>query len=233
MIAAAAFLLLTYLLAAVPVGLALTTALADGPDLRLAGSGNLGATNVGRLYGWRLGSTAMAYDVAKGLVPVTVAGWTWPEAGTAWMGLVALTAFLGHCYPVYLGFFGGKGVATGAGGMLAIAPVPTGLALGGWLVLLAVSRRSSVASLGATIVLVAGMAWHQPEALPVGILLALGVAVRHVPNLQRLLVGREEAVVRSARWGKGETGLPDLEAVLGSGPAGVGTRAAPRWRSPT
>jgi glycerol-3-phosphate acyltransferase PlsY len=230
-IPAVAFLLLTYLAASVPFGLLLTTLYGGSDrDLRVEGSGNIGATNVARLHGWRLGLVVLAYDVAKGLLPVEIARLTWPAAPLVGLATVAAVAFLGHCYPAYLGFRGGKGVATGAGAMLAIAPWATVVAAAGWVALLLVTRRSSLASLGATFVLVVALGVLQPGALPFGVLLALGVLWSHLPNLGRLVEGREAAVLAPARKGR-ETEVT-ADVVLAAGPAGVGTSPPPLWKHP-
>src|SRR5690606_36079791 len=126
---------------AVPVGVVVTTLFGGDEDVRREGSGNIGATNVARVHGWRLAVPVMILDVGKGLVPVLVAGWAWPGllpgVELAWLTAVGLVAFLGHCYPIYLAFHGGKGVATGAGAILAIAPLPTLVAVATWGVVLA------------------------------------------------------------------------------------------------
>lgn len=230
MVTALGYLVLTYLAASVPFGLLLTTLYGSDRDLRVEGSGNIGATNVARVHGWRLGLVVLAYDVAKGLLPVELARVVWPDASLVSLAAVAGVAFLGHCYPPYLGFRGGKGVATGAGAMLAIAPMPTLVAAACWVVLLVVGRRSSVASLGATVALVIAMGSLQPDALPFGVLLGLGVVWSHLPNLGRLVEGREAAVLAPARKGRATeiTG----EVALAAGPAGIGAVAPPLWKTP-
>lgn len=213
------FLAWTYAFAAVPFGLVLGTLFGEDVDLRVAGSGNIGATNVVRVHGWRLGAVALGLDVLKGLLPVLIARWAWPEAGVTWLGVVSLTAFLAHVYPIYLAFHGGKGVATGAGAMLGVAPGPTSVAVASWVLVLAVSGRSSVASLAATLVLVAAVSVWRPDVALVVLLLAAGIVQSHLPNLRRLVAGDEGAVVQPVRWGRPRR-APDPADLLEAPPAG-------------
>lgn len=230
MVAALLLVGLTYLAASVPFGLVLTTLAGGDVDVRGAGSGNIGTTNVARLYGWRVALFVLALDVLKGAVPVLYAMALRPGAGLWWPALVGGVAFLGHCFPVYLGFRGGKGVATGGGAMLALATRPTLLAIVVWGVTLVLVRRGSVASLAATASLVLAVIVWQPEALPAAVLLASGVALTHVSNLRRLASGQEEAVVSGVRWGREAVPTRDhVAAMLEQGPAGAGSRPA-AWR---
>lgn len=230
MIPALAFLFLTYVVAAVPFGLVLTTLYGGDADIREAGSGNIGATNVVRVYGWGLAAPVLALDVGKGLVPVLLAHLAFPELGTWWLGLTALVAFLGHCYPVYLAFHGGKGVATGAGAMLGVAPAPTAGAAVVWVGVLLLTGRSSLASLTATASLVGLALLLQPDAVGVAVVLALGILQSHVGNIRRLVAGDEKAILRPVRWGRGaRQEAPDPAEVLALGPAG--TLAPEPWRA--
>ncbi len=113
--------LAAYLIGAIPTGVILTR-LTGGEDIRNAGSGNIGATNVYRVAGRKLGVITLIGDCLKGAVPTLLAQQTFnlPATGVA---LVALAAFIGHCYPVYLGFKGGKGVATALGIFLVLSPL--------------------------------------------------------------------------------------------------------------
>jgi glycerol-3-phosphate acyltransferase PlsY len=226
-----AWFVLTHLVAAIPFGLVLTTLYGGDDDIRSAGSGNIGATNVARVYGWRLALASLLLDVAKGFFPVLGALWFWPDAGLWWPGAVAANAFLAHCYSVYLEFRGGKGVATGAGGMLAIAPLPTGLAVLVWGVVLAITGRSSVGALTASMALVGICFWLQPEAVPVVVLLAVGIGITHLSNIRRLMSGEEAQIVRPVRWGRASAAVPDTADLVEQGPSGkpVGTSI---WREP-
>ncbi|MEZ4321294.1 MAG: glycerol-3-phosphate 1-O-acyltransferase PlsY [Myxococcota bacterium] len=216
-----AWFVLTYLIAAIPFGLVLTTLYGGDSDIRGSGSGNIGATNVARVYGWRLAVPALLLDIAKGFFPVLGASLLWPELGLWWPAFIAFAAFLAHCFSVYLEFRGGKGVATGAGGMLALAPVPTLLAVGVWLVVLAITGKSSVGALLAAASLIGFAGWLDPQTLPVVVLLALGIGFTHVSNIRRLMRGQEGQVVRPVRWGRSASEGPDPEALLEQGPAGT------------
>src|SRR5205807_1656422 len=124
------------------------------------GSGNIGATNVGRILGWRFGVLVFLLDFAKGALPVLTVVWLAQRVGS---GLPAhslevtagLAAFLGHLFPVYLGFHGGKGVATGAGVVAVLLPVPAVGALLTWVAVLCLTRYISLASLAAVCILCA------------------------------------------------------------------------------
>jgi acyl phosphate:glycerol-3-phosphate acyltransferase len=231
MLAMLVWLALVYLLAAVPFGLVGTTMSGVDVDVRNAGSGNIGATNVARVYGWRMGAPVLALDALKGFVPVLAARWLWPDEGLWWWAIVAAVAFVGHCWPIYLEFKGGKGVSTGAGALLAIAPLAT--LLGGllWGALLAVTGRSSIAALGATVGLVAISWWVDPPIVPIAAVLAVGVLVRHLANIGRLVRGEEKEVVRPVRWGKRTTDVPTAAEVLAQDPAG-GDAPTTLWKDP-
>jgi len=220
---------LTYIGASVPFGLVVTTLYGDDTDLRSAGSGNIGATNVARVHGWGLAGPVVALDMAKGLVPVLLARTLWPEAGLWWPGLIAITAWVGHCFSIFLEFRGGKGVATGAGALLAIVPLPTLGAAALWTALLAGTGRSSVAALASATALVLTCSWLAPEALPVVAALGLGVAATHIPNMRRLIRGEEEQVLRPVRFSRGATDGPSVEQLLEQGPGGTSAGTA-QWR---
>jgi len=199
-----------YLLGAVPFGWLLAWGV-RGVDIRTEGSGNIGATNVLRVCGWRLGLAAFALDVLKGFGPVFWLAPLWfppvtDAKAAGWAAAVAaLAAVTGHTLPVYLRFRGGKGVATSAGAFLALAPAATGLALGAFLVLVLSTRYVSVASTGAAVAIV--VAQHvlaagteggpYGAALPVTALTWLVlvlVVVRHRSNYGRLLRGEENRI---------------------------------------
>jgi len=226
------FLILCYLMAALPFGVIVTTVWGGDLDIRVSGSGNIGATNVARVYGWGLAGPVAALDIGKGLLPVTVARFLWPELGIWWPSLVALVAFVGHCYPVYLSFNGGKGVATGAGALLAVTMVPTLVAGAIWGAVLAWTGRASVAALVACLGLILFVSYWQPSALPVVLLLASGVVFSHLTNIGRLVKGQEKAVVspvRMQRGGSSESGGNPLEQA----PGGPNSPAPPMWTGVT
>ena len=194
--------LLAYLLGSIPFGLLITRALGLG-DLRSIGSGNIGATNVLRTGNKGAAAATLLLDAAKGAVAVLVAR---TAAGETAAMAAGLAAFLGHLFPVYLGFAGGKGVATGAGTVLVLMPIPALGALGVWAVVLLLSRLMSLASLTAVVVLSALRLalttdpWGRDElALTLFALAGSAlVVVRHRSNIRRLLAGTEHRLGRSA-----------------------------------
>ena len=193
LLAQTTFLITTFLLAAVPFGLVLTTMLTD-MDIRSSGSGNIGATNVYRLAGRRLGIATLTCDILKGFVPTLAS--VWLMDGTLGVSLTILAAFLGHCYSPYLAFRGGKGVATGVGGFLAAAPLPALLATFAWIGVVAVTRKSSLGALLGLAVMVAALAIFPATRplLPVAGVMGVLLLWRHRANIGRLLAGTESRV---------------------------------------
>lgn len=179
---------LTYLVGSFPTGLVLAWAWAD-TDVRTVGSGNTGATNVARVAGRRLGALTLAGDAAKGLVPVLLAPLVFDDP--TFVGAVALAAFAGHCWSVFLGFRGGKGVATAAGALLGLAAGPALVAVVAWLLVVKLTRRASIAALVAAALLPVLCMALAPDATWVSVVLAAGVAWRHRSNLDRLRTGTE------------------------------------------
>ena len=184
-------LIISYLCGSIPTGYLLARYL-KGIDLREVGSGNIGATNVTRVLGKKLGGVTLLGDALKGFAPVLVAR-TMGLEETVLMGC-ALMAFVGHCWSVFLGFEGGKGVATGLGVSLALFPLAAVAALGVWLAVFAIGRISSLSALIAA-VLLPGMVfylYHSPVFL-VGTLIMVAILfVRHRENISRLLRGEEK-----------------------------------------
>jgi glycerol-3-phosphate acyltransferase PlsY len=178
-----------YVLGSVPTGFLL--GYLAGVDVRSAGSGNVGATNVARIAGKWLGLLTLLLDAAKGFVPVFIAHQMGFDAAVA--GGAALAAFLGHLYPIFLKFRGGKGVATALGALLALAPAATGILLAVFIIVALasriVSKASIVASAGAPVAI-----WllGYPDSLTgVALLMALLILWRHRDNIQRLRSGAE------------------------------------------
>ncbi len=189
----ATFLVVTFLLAAVPFGLVLTSLLSD-VDIRAAGSGNIGATNVYRLAGRTMGAVTLACDVLKGFGPALAAHWVFD--GPLGVSLTILVAFLGHCYSPYLAFRGGKGVATAIGAFLATAPVAAVLATGVWIAVVVFTRKSSLGALAGLAALLAVLA-ALPAArplLPVAVVVGAVMIWRHRDNIRRLLGGEESRI---------------------------------------
>lgn len=183
-------LLVGYGLGSVPFGLLLTR-MAGTQDLRSIGSGNIGATNVLRTGNKKLAAATLLLDLAKGLAAVLIAAAFWPE----WTWLAALAAFFGHCFPVWLKFKGGKGVATTAGIAFGYA-WPVGLAYAvAWIGLLAIVRISSVAGMCAAVIApLAALALGKTEAAMVLGIIALVVLFQHRANIGRLIAGSEPKV---------------------------------------
>ena len=185
-----ALTLAAYLLGSISFGLLF--ARRQGVDLRGVGSGNIGATNVGRALGKSTGRKVMLLDILKGFVPVALARWAfdlpWP-----WITAVGIAATLGHVFPIWHAFRGGKGAAT-AGGVLLAALPPIGVAtLFTFALVKKFSGRASVASLSAATLAAAltigldGRQW--PIQLAVGLWII--VVLRHAENIARLLQGEE------------------------------------------
>jgi len=189
-IAPAGVLLLGYLLGSIPFGVLLTRAAGVG-DLRQIGSGNIGATNVLRTGRKGLAAATLLLDMAKGAVAVLLAAAFLPGMAA----LAATAAFIGHCYPVWLKFRGGKGVATLMGVVLALY-WPSGLVYAAvWLGLLATVRISSVSGMAAAISAPVSAAFFGRIDLVLMLLaLALIVLWKHRENIDRLLSGAEPRV---------------------------------------
>ncbi len=216
-----------YLVGAIPFGYLVGRA--KGIDIREHGSGNIGATNVRRVLGRGAGNVAFLLDVFKGAVPVLVAGGVMGTLGAhmmstadawGWLG-VSVATVIGHVFPVYLNFKGGKGVATGLGSLAALWPAVTPaplIALALWILTVKSTRYVSVASCVAAVSLplsVVGLrlvGWGLPADASrvdhaiagwpfvcVMLLLALLVVVRHTGNLKRVLRGEEPKIGASSR----------------------------------
>jgi glycerol-3-phosphate acyltransferase PlsY len=185
-----AWLAFAYLVAAIPVGLLIGRL--RGVDLRAVGSKNIGATNAVRALGRRWGLLVFGLDVGKAALPVALALARFGEHphGEAIVAAIALAAILGHVYPVYLNFRGGKGVACAFGVFLILAPKAAVVALVVYLQTLALTRISAVGSLTAATVLL-GVAWLDSSVPLIWKLLGLGliglVWWRHRENLSAIL----------------------------------------------
>lgn len=185
-----------YLLGSVATAVLVSRAL-GAADPRSGGSGNPGATNVLRLAGRRAAALTLAGDVVKGVVPVLAAQAAGLPPGP--VALAGLAAFLGHLYPVFFGFRGGKGVATAFGALLGMEPLLGGAVLATWIVVAGVSRYSSLAALAAS-VLAPVYAWIG-SGLPVVVgavsVMAALLVWRHRANVRRLLAGEEGRIGRA------------------------------------
>lgn len=205
-------IIFAYLLGSVPFGLLI--AKSQGIDLRKVGSGNIGATNAARFLGKKLGALCFLLDVMKGLVPmllVPLLGLAERNAGplplALWL-LVGCAAVLGHVFPIYLKFKGGKGVATSLGIVLGLWPYYTlcGIAaFGVWLVLVLLWRYVSLASIVAAVAfpvfLIAAILafnnWELSQLWPllvIAVLMSFLVVIRHADNIKRLANGTESKI---------------------------------------
>ena len=185
------------------------TGLLHGKDLRTLGSCNLGATNVQRVLGWGAAIPVGLFDIFKGFAPV----WWFPaidgQSGEGWAIAYAAAAILGHCYSFWVDFRGGKGVATSAGALIALAPLAVAVGVVVWLAVLFGARKVSVASMAAAVsVPVAGFAATDARGALLGFLtgMAIFVVLAHRSNIRRLMAGEEPSIGRRRGAGGGEDG---------------------------
>ncbi|MCF7955373.1 MAG: glycerol-3-phosphate 1-O-acyltransferase PlsY [Phycisphaerae bacterium] len=213
-----AFILLivfAYLLGAVPFGFLI--ARYHGKDLRKIGSGNIGATNTGRILGKKWGIICMVLDSLKGLIPMLIGKALISDQPTAlelWLWLaVGCTAIFGHVFPVYLKFKGGKGVATSLGMVLGLFPyytIPGVVAFIVWVLAVFAWKYVSLASILAAAVfpvilfisIIASESWKFSNLWPlmiVALVMPILVVVRHAENIKRLLEGSETKVMQAKK----------------------------------
>lgn len=178
-----------YLSGSVPFGLLI--ARARGVDIRDHGSGNIGATNVARNLGKQLGAIVLLLDALKGALPVAGAQ-LWGLAPEE-VALAGVAAIVGHCFPVWLGFRGGKGVATTLGALIVVDPMVTGLAALAFATVVGATRMVSLGSLVAVVSfpLAALLLGRTTSTVALGVAAALVVAVQHRENLGRIVRGTE------------------------------------------
>ena len=164
------------------------------PDPRQSGSGNPGATNVLRLGNKPAAALTLLGDVLKGVLPVLIAKYL--DAGTTGIALAGLGAFLGHLFPVFFGFAGGKGVATSLGIFLALNPLIAGSQVALWALMALVFRYSSVAALVTALATPILLFWQMddPVLTGFGIILAALLVFRHRANIVRLVQGNESKI---------------------------------------
>ena len=165
--------------------------LAGLPDPRSKGSGNPGATNVLRIGGKKLAATVLLIDVVKGVLPVTMVSLAGFDL--AWVTATAFAVFLGHLYPVFFQFNGGKGVATALGGFLALSPPLGGAILLSWLFVFIISRISSLSAIIAASLAPLYSMWliNSLEARWIIFVMTTMLLIRHKSNIKRLLSGEE------------------------------------------
>jgi len=218
-----------YLVGAIPFAYVL--ARAHGKDLRAIGSGNMGATNLARALGRSWGYVCFILDTLKGLVPMLVILWLvkpvlhrrgGDEMNFLWLWLaVGCAAIMGHIFPVYLGFKGGKGVATSFGVALGLWPYYTGcavLAIGIWAVVVLIWRYVSLASLVAAVsfpVILSAAIWFLPAwklaslwpLVLVATIIPVMVIALHRANIRRLLAGTEHRILQGSRLHGGHSSI--------------------------
>lgn len=188
--------IVAYLLGSIPFGL-LIVKISGGGDIRKSGSGNIGAANVARNAGAIAGALTLLLDAAKGYLAVFLAA-RWTGENIRWMTAAAVIAVVGHMFPIWLRFRGGKGVATGVGVILPICWQAAALGVLLWLVVVAFWRYSSLGSIAAAVampifVYVLYAPHHTPpEALTFGtVLISILVLIKHRSNMERLIAGEE------------------------------------------
>ena len=197
---AALWLLVSYFLGAVPTSYLLSRLFA-GIDLRQHGSGNLGATNLYRVLGWKYAIPAALVDIAKGVVPVLVFA---PQVSDSQLFALAcgVAAIVGHLFSVFVGFKGGKGVATAAGVMLALAPIALLVSAAVWGVLVRLTGYVSLGSIVAAAVLPFAIYLLEDSRTPALVWIAAAIAaaviILHWRNIQRLIRGTENRFGRRA-----------------------------------
>ncbi len=185
-----AVIIVSYFIGAIPTGVILATA-CSGRDIRREGSGNIGATNVARVLGKKLGVLTLIGDLLKGFVPVCIGSYLFSSVQV--VCFMGLAAFLGHLFPVYLRFKGGKGVATALGVFLYLAPVAILAAMVIFVVVVGIWKYVSLGSLTAAAMLpplLLIMGSPKPVVL-LGVVCALLIFIKHTGNIQRLLKGTE------------------------------------------
>lgn len=183
-----------YLVGSIPIGL-IVGRVARGIDIREYGSGKIGFTNVVRTAGFRWGVAALLGDIAKGVAPVLIARFVSDDPYV--QTTAGLCAAVGHDFPIFAGFHGGRGVATSYGAALAMSPVSASIVLPLGIAVLALSRTMSLMSLTMAPVLAmvsitfAALGWHSWAAATYAMFAAALVIVFHLENIQRLIAGTE------------------------------------------
>ena len=188
--------MIAYLLGSIPFGLLIVKAF-GGPDIRAIGSGNIGAANVTRNAGKFAGILTLILDAGKGYAAVWLAA-HYTHGNIRWMMIAALCAVIGHVFPIWLGFKGGKGVATGLGVFLPICWQAVAAAIVLWLAVVIFWRYSSLGSISAAVALplfvylLYAPGHAPPEYVTLGtVVISLLVLIKHRPNIARLIAGEE------------------------------------------
>jgi glycerol-3-phosphate acyltransferase PlsY len=192
----AVLVIVAYLLGSISFAVLLVRA-TTGRDIRAEGSGNAGATNVLRSHGKKLALLVALLDVAKGVAAVLLMRLV--TLDPRWAAAAGFAAILGHVFPVFYGFRGGKGVATAVGAFLALSPLALLVCLGIFVAIVVATRYVSLGSVVALTLLppIAGLLFHAPRAVVTAAgLTALLIVAKHLPNLRRLARGEERKLGR-------------------------------------
>ncbi len=200
MLPAVLWLLASYILGSIPTS-HLFSRLFAGIDLRQQGSGNLGATNLYRVLGWKYALPAALVDIAKGVIPVVVFA---PQVSDSQLFALAcgMAAIVGHVFSAFVGFRGGKGVATAAGVMLGLAPIALAVSVIIWAVLVRLTGYVSLGSIAAAAVLPIAVYLLEDSRTPalvwIAAAIAAGIIILHRRNIKRLIKGTENRFGRRA-----------------------------------
>jgi glycerol-3-phosphate acyltransferase PlsY len=186
------FVFISYIVGSIPMGIILAS-FAGGEDIRKKGSGNIGATNVYRVHGKRLGALTLAADALKGALPALAAVLFGLDA--VWICLVGLAAFLGHLFPVFLQFKGGKGVATALGVFIVLSPLALIISIVIFAIIVYKYRYVSLASLtaAAAVPLLVGLTGSSDNKVYIifSLIIVSLIFYRHKENIKRLLNNEE------------------------------------------
>ena len=195
------FIITAYLIGSIPTGIVVAKIL-GAPDPRAVGSGNIGATNVGRAAGKAAGIITLIGDVLKGflitLLALYILGSSSEANSPLAISIVAFSVFLGHLFPVFLKFKGGKGVATTLGVFLAIGPFQAILALILFIIIVAIFKYVSVASMIASvsIPLLLNLSPATSPYIPLAVIISVLIILKHSDNIKRLIQGTENKIGR-------------------------------------
>ncbi len=198
-------IIISYLIGGIPFGYLI--AVTKGIDIRAQGSGNIGATNVSRVLGRKYGLIIFVLDMFKGFVvvffvPLLFSGIKFPTtSGSLLVILCGFSAVLGHAFPVYLKFKGGKAVATSFGIFVWLAPIAITISFGAWITTVLVSRYVSLGSMVGTLVLVGVIIWVEDSPFGdnryityLSVAIAILVVTKHTSNIKRIISGTEKKV---------------------------------------
>ncbi|MBM4055777.1 MAG: glycerol-3-phosphate 1-O-acyltransferase PlsY [Planctomycetes bacterium] len=197
---------LFYFIGSIPFGF-IVAKLAKGVDIRQVGSGNPGATNVWRVLGKKYGILVFILDMMKGFLPVFIFDYVTPGQGrNVFTLLCAIGAILGHTFPVFLGFKGGKAAATGCGVFIWLSPIPLFISAAAWVLTTFISRYVSLGSMVSSVILIICIILINKEpfgsGLPItlfSIFISVFLIIRHKSNIKRIISGTENKIGRKTK----------------------------------